>query len=66
MNDLALKLYNRTVELKGVELNAVQSAKFQLACKKAIEENPNLDFQNLLVSTKLYLNTILEFPNCVL
>ena len=66
MNDLIKKLYNRTVELKGVELNDVQSAKFKQACEKAVLENPNLDFQNLLVATKIYLNTILEFPNCVL
>lgn len=63
MNDLALQLYNRTLELNGVELNSIQSQKFQHACEKAIIENPNLDFQNLLGVTKFYLETILHYPN---
>lgn len=67
MNDeLAIKLYNRTLELKGVELNDIQSAKFKYACEKSIIENPNLDFQSLLIATKFYLDTILEFPYCEL
>lgn len=65
-NELALKLYNRTLELKGIELNNIQSAKFQHACEKAIIENPNLDFSGLLIATKFYLDTILDFPNCEL
>lgn len=60
------ELANRTLELKSVELNPIQSAKFQRACEKAIIENPGLDFQNLLIATKFYLDTILNFPNCVL
>lgn len=66
MTELALKLYNRTLELKGVELNDIQSIKFQHACEKAIVENPNLDFSGLLIATKFYLDTILDFPNCEL
>ncbi len=66
MTELALKLYNRTLELKGVELNDIQSEKFKLACEKAILENPNLDFSGLLIATKFYLDTILDFPNCEL
>lgn len=65
-NELALKLYNHTLELKGVELNDIQSAKFQHACEKAIIENPNLDFSDLLIATKFYLDTVLGFPNSVL
>jgi hypothetical protein len=65
-NELALKLYNRTLELEGVELNDVQSEKFKLACEKAIVENPNLDFQSLLIPTKFYLGIILDYPNSVL
>lgn len=67
MNDeLALRLYNRTLELKDVELNDIQSTKFKYACEKSIIENPTLDFQNLLIATKFYLDTILDFPNCEL
>lgn len=66
MSELALKLYNRTLELKGVALNSIQSVKFQHACEKAIIENPNLDFQSLLIATKFYLDTILDFPDCEL
>lgn len=66
MSELALKLYNRTLELKGVELNDHQSEKFKHACEKAIIENPNLDFQSLLIPTKFYLDVILDFPHSVL
>lgn len=62
MDDLALKLYNRTLELKGVELNDIQSAKFKHACKKAIIENPNVDFTDLLTVAKVYLHYILDNP----
>lgn len=62
MNELALKLYNRTLKLKGVELNEVQSAKFQHACEKAISENPNVDFTDLLTVAKVYLYYILDNP----
>jgi cobyrinic acid a,c-diamide synthase len=65
-NELALKLYNRTLEIRGVELNNLQSTKFQHACEKAIVENPNLDFQGLLIATKFYLGVILDFPDSVL
>jgi hypothetical protein len=66
MNDLALKLYNRTLELKGVELNSMQSEKFKLACEKSILENPNLAFPDLVKATRFYLDIILEFPHSVL
>ena len=66
MNDLALKLYNRTLEIKGVELNEIQSEKFKNACEKAIVENPTLDFGSLLIPTKFYLYIILDFPNSVI
>ncbi len=65
-NELAVKLYNRTIGIKGVELNDIQSAKFQHACEKAIIENPNLDFSGLLIATKFYLGIILDYPNSVL
>jgi hypothetical protein len=66
MNELALKLYDHTLELKSVELNQIQSIKFKAACEKAIVENPNLNFKDLLIPTKFYLDVILEYPNSVL
>lgn len=62
LNDLILKLYNRTLELNGAELNTIQSEKFKHACKKSIIENPDLNVSELLISTKIYLGLILDFP----
>lgn len=61
-NELAIKLYKKTLDLKGVELNPIQSIKFMQACEKAIVENPTADFQDLLLVSKIYLDYILENP----
>lgn len=61
-NELALKLYNRTLEIKRIGLNELQSDKFKLACEKTIIENPGLSFQDLVIASKVYLGLILDFP----
>ncbi len=63
MNDLALKLFEKTLEIKGVSLNPIQTIKFQHACEKSIIENPTLNFNDLLNVTQVYLNFILDFPD---
>ena len=65
-NELAIKLYKKTLALKGVELDNLQSLKFMQACEKAIVENPKLNFGNLLIASKIYLQLVLDSPNSVL
>jgi hypothetical protein len=62
-NELAQKLYEKTLQLKSVELDNNQSIKFMRACEKTIIENPNINFSGLLIATKFYLDVILDFPN---
>jgi hypothetical protein len=44
-------------------LTEPQIGKFEFACKKAVEENPNLEFGNLCIACRIYLNFIISFPD---
>lgn len=42
--------------------NSEQKAKFKYACEKAVFENPDLDFNELLIACRIYFNFIRDFP----
>jgi hypothetical protein len=44
-------------------LDDLQLSKFDLACKKAVAENPELNFDELCIAAKIYLNFIREYPD---
>lgn len=62
MKNLAVQLYNRTLELTGVQLDEKQSQKFKEACEKSVTDNPNLPLDHLLVASKMYLDFVLNVP----
>ncbi|MCL2290855.1 MAG: hypothetical protein FWC34_09185 [Bacteroidetes bacterium] len=43
-------------------LTELQLSKFEFACEKAVEENPNLGFDDLCIACGVYLNFIISFP----
>lgn len=59
------RLFNH-FKMKGslVEFSEDQVSKFRFACSKAILENPNLGFNDLLFACKIYLDIIRDFPGC--
>ena len=61
--DLEEKLYQEVLRKRNVELNPVQEKNFRFACKKSIPENPDADFDDLLLACNIYLNFILSFPS---
>ena len=40
-----------------------QISKFKFACKKAVVDNPKLDFNDLCIACRIYLNFIISFPD---
>lgn len=46
--------------LKG--LHPMQVEKFRYACEKAVVENPDLGFNNLIIACRVYLNLIYDLP----
>ena len=54
------KLYETLV---SDTLSDNQKEKFHYACKKAILENPGLDFNGWKIAAKIYLNFIIDFPD---
>lgn len=59
------RLFNH-FKMKGllVEFSEIQVSKFRFACSKAVLENPNLGFNDLLIACRIYLGVIREFPDC--
>lgn len=47
---------------KLTEFSDVQRDKFEYACLKAVKENPDLDFNDLLIACRIYFNFIRDFP----
>ena len=45
------------------DLNSLQLKKFRHACRKAVVENPELEFNELCIAVKVYLNFIREYPD---
>lgn len=39
-----------------------QLNKFEFACLKSVKENPDLDFNDLLIACRIYFNFIRDFP----
>ena len=66
MENLALQLYNRTLESTGVVLNTAQSEKFKQACEKSVIDNPGLSLNHLMIASKIYLDFVLKFPELTL
>ncbi len=64
--ELAQKLYNAVLEKTEAVLTEPQQIKFLFACQKAISENPNLGFSDLIAATRIYLNYILDSPHLAL
>lgn len=54
------KLYEALVSDK---LSEIQKEKLNYACKKAILENPQLDYNGWKAACKIYLNFIIDFPD---
>ncbi|TDP60702.1 hypothetical protein [Flavobacterium dankookense] len=54
------KLYETLVSDK---LSEIQKEKLSCACKKAILENPQLDYNGWKIASKIYLNFIIDFPD---
>ncbi len=46
------------------DFSGSQIEKFRYACKKAIVENPKLDFNELLIACNIYHSIIRDFPGC--
>jgi len=38
-------------------------AKFRICCKKAVDENPDHVFDELIIACRIYLNYLIEFPH---
>ncbi len=43
-------------------LSTLQIEKFRFACLKSIKENPDLEFDDLLIACRIYLNFIINSP----
>jgi len=59
------KLFNHFM-MRGM-LNGfaeLQVEKFRTACRKAVLENPQLAFSDLLKACRIYLGFIRDFPEC--
>lgn len=59
MSDAVKNLYSAVLAEKGVSLNSVNSKKFKQACKRVIEENPNVSFGFQKKAAGVYLGYIL-------
>lgn len=59
------KLFNHFM-MKGMlnDFTDNQVEKFRFSCKKAVLENPQLDFNDLLKACRIYLGFIRDFPEC--
>jgi hypothetical protein len=44
------------------DLSDYQVETFRYACKKAVVENPTLNFNDLCIAARIYLNLIRQFP----
>lgn len=62
MNYDYIKLYEEILKIKNPILNSENDEKLKFACKKAIIENPHLDFSGHLNVVAKYLQLILDFP----
>lgn len=57
------KLFNHFETLGKLEgLHSTVVAKFSICCKKAVVENPDLGFDELIIACRIYLNLLIEFP----
>ncbi len=45
-----------------VNLSQEQKLTLEKACKNAIQDHPNLNFEGVLMAVQIYLNFLLEFP----
>lgn len=61
--ELAHELAKTVLAERGINLSTLLGQKFEMACYKAIVENPDLDFNGLRDPTNAYLNFIIEFPD---
>ncbi len=58
------KLFNHFENLGKLEgLHPMVIAKFRICCKKAVDENPDLGFGELIIACRIYLNFLIEFPD---
>jgi len=58
------KLFNHFENLGKLEgLHPMVIAKFRICCKKAVDENPDHVFDELIIACRIYLNYLIEFPH---
>ncbi len=60
--ELEEKLYCEVLQTRGVKLTPEQDKKFRYACMKAIPENPNAGYFDLMAICHIYLSFILNNP----
>lgn len=61
------RLFNHFETLGAMsDFHPMQVEKFRIACKKAVDENTDLDFGGLCIACKIYLNFIRDFPDLTL
>ncbi|TSE02305.1 hypothetical protein [Aquimarina algiphila] len=61
--ELHERLYLDIVNKYNLDLNENQILQLKTSCKKAIADNPNVDYYSLLMACKAYLVMIMEFPD---
>jgi len=43
-------------------LHPLQIEKFKICCRKAVDENPGFNFDDMLIVCRIYLSLIIEYP----
>lgn len=61
--ELRDKLYTDVLEIYKPNLNKTQLVKLKQACQKSINDNPDLNYNELLKACEIYLNFITNFPD---
>lgn len=60
MENKLYRYFSNSEKLNG--FTQLQMEKFKYACKKAVQENPDLGFNDLCIACRIYMNFIREFP----
>ena len=61
--ELHTRLVRASIARRDAILNPAQEITFNDACWRAMDENPLLNFDGLMIAASIYLNLILEFPD---